>query len=80
MPDRPREFMLCTDGRDYERLAAGPFNVVLQNVAPKEDDGSLSRLAAARRVRYVNIEAPLGGATEQRAMLAFAERLPESYG
>ena len=80
MADRPREFVLCTDVRDYERLAAGPFNAVLQNVAPKEDDGSLSRLAAARRVRYVNIEAPLGGASEQQRMLEFVERLPERYG
>jgi hypothetical protein len=79
MPDRPREFILCTDPRDYARLATGPFNVVLQNVAPKEDDGSFSRLAAARRVRYVNIEAPLGSAAEQARMLAFVERLPERH-
>jgi hypothetical protein len=52
---------------------------VLQIAGPKEDDGSLSRLAAARRVRYVNIEAPLGGAAEQRRMLDFVERLPERY-
>jgi hypothetical protein len=79
MPEQPRLFALCTDQRDYEQLAAGPFNVVLQNVAPKEDDGSLSRLAAARRVRYVNIEAPLGAAAEQRRVLEFVERLPERY-
>jgi hypothetical protein len=79
MSDRPREFVLCTDTRDYDKLAAGPFNVVLQIAGPKEDDGSLSRLAAARRVRYVNIEAPLGGAAEQRRMLDFVERLPERY-
>jgi hypothetical protein len=79
MPDQPRLFALSTDARDYEQLAAGPFNVVLQNVAPKEDDGSLSRLAAARRVRYVNIEAPLGAAAEQRRVLEFVEKLPERY-
>jgi hypothetical protein len=79
MPEQPRLFALCTDLRDYEQLAAGSFNVVLQNVAPKEDDGSLSRLAAVRRVRYVNIEAPLGAAAEQRRVLEFVERLPERY-
>jgi hypothetical protein len=78
-PEQPRLFALCTDTRDYEQLAAGAFNVVLQNVAPKQDDGSLSRLAAARRVRYVNIEAPLGAAAEQRRVLDFVERLPERY-
>jgi hypothetical protein len=77
--ERPREFALCTDTRDYEQLAAAPLNVVLQQAAPKEDDGSLSRLAAARRVRYVNIEAPLGSPAEQRRLLEIVERLPERY-
>ena len=76
-PDRPRAFLLCTDSRDYEVLARGPYNVVLQNRAPKEDDGSLSRLAASRRVRYLNIECPLGDAASQREILGFAETLPE---
>lgn len=76
-PTRPRAFMLCTDKRDYDALAKGPYNVVLQNRAPPEDDGSLSRLAAARRVRYLNIECPLGDAASQREILDFAETLPE---
>lgn len=75
-PDRPREFILCTDPRDYEALTTGPHNVVLQATQRGEEDGSLSRLCAARRVRYVNIEAPHGGAAAQQAMLAFVERLP----
>ena len=48
--------MLCTLLSDFKRLSNSRFNVVLQNTAPKEDDGSLSRLAALRDIRYVNIE------------------------
>jgi hypothetical protein len=72
-PEHPHEFMLCTMRRDFEVMAGSPFNVVLQNSAPKEDDGSLSRLAAARGVRYVNIEAALGNVGEQTRMLTWLE-------
>jgi hypothetical protein len=58
-PKRPHEFFLCTDERDFEALAASPYNVVLQNKKPTEDDGSLSRLAAKRGFRYVNLETEL---------------------
>src|SRR5205085_11333392 len=54
-PDDPHAFFLCTDARDFAVLKSSPYNVVLQH-APKDDDGSLSRLAAARGVRYVNLE------------------------
>ena len=73
-PDRPHEFFLCTQTSDFERLAASPYNVVLQNRSPLEDDGSLSRLAARRGVRYVNLECALGKAAEQREMLEWAEK------
>jgi hypothetical protein len=43
--------------------------MVLQNLAPKEDDGSLSRLAARRGLRYVNIEAAHGNFQKQSEML-----------
>ncbi len=59
-PNRPHEFFLCTDERDYETLAASPYNVVLQNKKPAADDGSLSRQAALRGFRYVNLETTLG--------------------
>ncbi|HYZ85077.1 MAG TPA: hypothetical protein VE621_11770 [Bryobacteraceae bacterium] len=70
----PHEFMLCTSSSDYEKLSQSPFNVVLQKTAPKTDDGSLSRLTAARGLRYVNIEAGLGRAAEQKAMLDWVEQ------
>lgn len=72
-PAHPREFLLCTMRSDYERLAYGKYNVVLQNTAPPEDDGSLSRLCAVRNVRYVNIEAARGNAAAQTEMLRWVE-------
>ena len=70
----PHEFMLCTMRSDFERLSKSQFNVVLQNTAPIEDDGSLSRLAAVRGIRYVNIEAGLGNSEGQQAMLDWVEK------
>lgn len=70
----PDEFMLCTAKEDYIRLAQGSYNVLLQNTAPPEDDGSLSRLCAARGIRYVNIEAALGNSTGQQQMLEWLEK------
>jgi hypothetical protein len=67
--EHPDEFMLCTSRPDFELLAGGPYNVLLQLKAPPADDGSLSRLCAARNVRYVNIEAAHGNADGQRRML-----------
>lgn len=72
-PGEPNEFMLCTNVNDFTLLRRSPFNVVLQNEAKGEEDGSLSRLAAARRIRYVNIEAAKGRDSAQRAMLEWVE-------
>jgi hypothetical protein len=78
--DEPHQFLLATDPRDFAILRQSPFNAVLQNSAPKEDDGSLSRLAARRRVRYVNLEVFLGREDDQRRMLAWMEaHLPQKY-
>lgn len=71
-------FMLATDPRDFATMEGSPFNCVLQRNPPPPDDGSLSRLCAARGVRYVNIEAGLGDIEAQRAMLDWCLRnLPE---
>lgn len=72
-PAEPHEFMLCTMRADFNRLSQSPFNVLLQNTAPPEDDGSLSRLTATRGLRYVNIEAGLGNREAQQAMLDWIE-------
>jgi len=72
-PRHLHEFFLCTDPRDFTVLKTSPYNVVLQAKGPKDDDGSLSRLAAKRGFRYVNLEATLGQAEKQREMLNWLE-------
>jgi hypothetical protein len=72
-PDHPHDFCLCTSPADFEIIAKSPYNVVLQNTAPAEDDGSLSRLAAKRNIRYVNIEASHGNFDKQAAILEWLD-------
>lgn len=72
--DSPHEFFLATDASDFRIIATGPYNVVLQAKAPPEDDGSLSRLMARRRLRYVNLECGLGKKERQAEMLEWLER------
>jgi len=67
----PHEFFLATDPADYKIIAAGPYNVVLQSDAAGEDDGSLSRLCAQRRIRYVNLEVAHGKLDVQKQMLGW---------
>lgn len=78
-PERPHEFFLCTDGRDFQAMAKSPYNVVLQNRKPAEDDGSLSRLAAQRGFRYLNLECGVGNFEAQMERLGWAERNLVSY-
>jgi hypothetical protein len=73
-PDAPHAFFLCTDPGDYRILASSPYNVVLQSGVRAPDDGSLSRRAAARLVRYVNLEVHREDAGRQREMLEWADR------
>jgi len=76
-PSHPHDFMLATGPEDFARLARSPFNTVLQHRRPEFDDGSLSRLCARLRVRYVNIEAALGALPKQAAMLSWlTQHLP----
>src|SRR5262249_44867799 len=72
-PQNPRAFFLCTDLRDFEILRKSPYNVVLQEHPGGRDDGSLSRLAAARGFRYVNLEVALGQPDRQREMVWWLE-------
>jgi hypothetical protein len=69
----PHAFFLCTDPGDFDVLKTSPYNVVLQRHGPQQDDGSLSRLAAARGFRYVNLEVAKGQAERQREMLNWLE-------
>ncbi|MFN7992360.1 MAG: hypothetical protein U0Q18_02080 [Bryobacteraceae bacterium] len=72
-PGDPHAFFLCTQESDYTILSKSPFNVVLQNHAPSEDDGSLSRLATRRGIRYINLEVGLGRFDKQSQMLYWLE-------
>lgn len=75
-PDTPRNFFLCTSPADYDLLKQSPFNVVLQT-KPEPDDGSLSRLAARRGFRYINLECALGDYEGQQQRVRWLEdRLP----
>lgn len=73
-PDMPRDFFLFTDEKDFEIAAEGPYNAVLQDRPGGEDDGSLSRLCAARGIRYVNAEAAHGKLDKQLGMLGWLVR------
>jgi hypothetical protein len=78
--NHPREFFLCTDPRDFAILRKSPYNVVLQNHKPATDDGSLSRLAAHRSFRYVNLECALGERDAQTERVNWLEaNLPHNY-
>lgn len=77
LKNQPHEFFLAADRIDFLRLAGGPYNVLLQDSPKGPDDGSLSRLAAKHRFRYVNLEVGLGKAEKQSEMMAWLEqRLP----
>ena len=69
----PRDFIICTNEDDYEKLRRGPYNIVLQNRMRQKNDGSLSWAALDNGVRYVNIETRLGWLSQQRKMLDFVE-------
>jgi hypothetical protein len=72
-PDLPRNFFLCTDLADFDRLKQSPYNVVLQT-KPDPDDGSLSRLAARRGFRYINLECAIGDYQGQMDRLLWLEQ------
>ena len=70
----PRDFILCTDIKDYEKLKNGPYNIVLQSKVETNNNGSLSWAALEHGVRYINIETRLGWLSQQKKMLYFVER------
>ena len=72
-PANPHAFYLCTDPADFRILSASGYNAVLQHAKPATDDGSLSRVAAARNLRYVNVEVGVGHPARQKEMLDWLE-------
>ena len=73
--ENPRDFILCTNANDYQKLKDGPYNIVLQNRMKKNNNGSLSWAAIKHGVRYINIETRLGWLSQQRKMLQFVEKM-----
>ena len=69
-----RDFILCTNEEDYIKLEKGPYNIVLQNRLPDDDDGSLSWALLKNNVRYINVETRLGYLTQQKKILSFIEK------
>ena len=53
-------------------LKDSPFNVVLQS-SPDPDDGSLSRLAARRGFRYLNVECSVADYEAQQERLRWID-------
>ena len=72
--EHPHEFILATNQADFERLARGKWNVVLQKTV-LQDDGSFSGLSARLGLRYCNIEAGIGNFNKQKEMLLFLEEI-----
>ena len=71
--ENPRDFIICTDPDDFEKLSVGTYNVVLQDRPPEKDNGSLSWAAFRNGIRYVNVETRLGWLSKQKKMLEFVE-------
>src|SRR5208283_2283201 len=74
-PDRGLLIGLCggAGALSVKDWAATPYNVVLARDVRARDDGSLDRRAAARNVRFLDIETRPGDAAAQRDMLAWAD-------
>ena len=66
-------FFICTNRDDYNLLSKSPYNVVLQDIQPKKDNGSLSWFIARKGVRFINIETRLGYLSIQTKMLQYIE-------
>ncbi len=78
-PEQPRNFFIFTNPLDFALAAEGPFNALLQSTSQGEDDGSLSRLCAARGIRYANLECALGAKYQQHERLLWlAQSMPDT--
>ncbi|MCU1330048.1 MAG: hypothetical protein JWN34_5418 [Bryobacterales bacterium] len=71
-PGMPRHFFLCTNPADFAILKQSPYNAVLQTQA-EPDDGSMSRLAARRGFRYINLECAIGDFAGQMERVEWLE-------
>lgn len=65
----PDDFFLTNDGEIFNRLRSLDYNVVLEDAAKVEDDGSLSLYCSRQNIRYVNVETEHGHRQEQMQMV-----------
>ncbi len=65
----PDDFYITTDDSLFQKLKRRDFNVVLQDNARADDDGSLSIYYGTRGRSYINVEAEHGHLAEQILML-----------
>ncbi len=71
----PDDFYFVTTAELYDSLRVRGANVVLQDNALAQDDGSLSILAGREGIPYVNVEAQHGHVDAQRQMLEIIHQL-----
>lgn len=69
------DFFFVTTEWLYVELRDGGYNVVMQHPGTVTDDGSLSVLAADRRIPYANVEAEHGHFELQEEMLTFLRKV-----
>ena len=65
----PDDFYITTDDSLFQKLKRKDYNVVLQDNARADDDGSLSIYYARKGQSYINVEAEHGHLAEQVSML-----------
>lgn len=63
------DFFFVTERTLFDKIKSRNYNVVLQNNAVTEDDGSLSVYCGQKNYRYVNVEAENGHIGQQVEML-----------
>ena len=63
------DFFITNDAAFFTSLKKANFNVVLENVAEMEDDGTLSLYCGRQNIRYINVEAQHGHGQQQVEML-----------
>ena len=71
----PDDFCLVTDDAMFETLKRHGVNVVLQDPARVDDDGSLAVYCQRHGLRYVNVEARDGHLDQQVALLELVRRV-----
>ncbi len=68
-------FFITNDAAFFMALKAENYNVVWEDAAKMEEDGSLSLYCQRNSIRYINVEAEHGRISEQLAMLEVVKQI-----